>query len=294
MKYCHKCGNQMDDDMLFCQKCGTKAVSPAADTEERPYAKGHEHFEERYIQQAEHAVPQSKAVPKSRKGMKVLSVVCFVLAVIYALISLMEPFILGMTVFCGVLGVMFLVLSKSPKDNVHILGKQSGLKKSTFVIICVILAFGLFGGLMTTLEAPPAANSGVVSSDTPKQETATTLEDVEKWYEKQMPGVTQSLIEYSESVDGISNVNVTESKFLFGEDSGWYDCHYTVYFTCKVNGAPCTGEARAFLKYAEDEVSWFHFEIFKDSDWSSIVEHYDDSYDQIIEDYYKELSKQFK
>ena len=27
MKYCTKCGNQMADDMLFCQKCGTKVVS---------------------------------------------------------------------------------------------------------------------------------------------------------------------------------------------------------------------------------------------------------------------------
>lgn len=25
MKYCRKCGNQMDDNMAFCQKCGTKA-----------------------------------------------------------------------------------------------------------------------------------------------------------------------------------------------------------------------------------------------------------------------------
>lgn len=24
MKYCAKCGNPMDDDMMFCQKCGTK------------------------------------------------------------------------------------------------------------------------------------------------------------------------------------------------------------------------------------------------------------------------------
>ncbi len=24
MKYCAKCGNPMEDDMMFCQKCGTK------------------------------------------------------------------------------------------------------------------------------------------------------------------------------------------------------------------------------------------------------------------------------
>lgn len=52
--------------------------------------------------------------------------------------------------------------------------------------------------------------------------------------------------------------------------------------------------AIAVLKYSEDELAWFHFEIFDDSNGTSIVEHYDDSYDQIIEDYYKELTTQFK
>ena len=29
MKYCIKCGNPMDDEMLFCQKCGAQCVIPA-------------------------------------------------------------------------------------------------------------------------------------------------------------------------------------------------------------------------------------------------------------------------
>ncbi len=31
MKYCSKCGNQMEDDMMFCQKCGTKFVGVVSD-----------------------------------------------------------------------------------------------------------------------------------------------------------------------------------------------------------------------------------------------------------------------
>lgn len=88
-------------------------------------------------------------------------------------------------------------------------------------------------------------------------------------------------------------MNVSESKFRFGENSDWFDCHYTIYFTCKVNGENCFGEARAFLKYGENTLTWFHFEIFRRADGASIVEHYDDSYDQIIENYYKELEKQY-
>ena len=120
-----------------------------------------------------------------------------------------------------------------------------------------------------------------------------TLSDVQEWYEAQMPSVSQLLIEYVQSVKGLSNMNITESTFRFGEDSGWYDCHYTLYFTCKVDGVACTGEARGFLKYQDTTLNWFHFEIFRDADWVTIVEHYDDSYDQIIEDYYKELEAQY-
>ena len=40
-------------------------------------------------------------------------------------------------------------------------------------------------------------------------------------------------------------------------------------------------------------VNWFHFEIFSNAGVQSLVEHYDDSYDQIIEDYYKELESKY-
>lgn len=33
MKYCSKCGNQMEDDMIFCQKCGTKFVGVVSDNQ---------------------------------------------------------------------------------------------------------------------------------------------------------------------------------------------------------------------------------------------------------------------
>ena len=97
-------------------------------------------------------------------------------------------------------------------------------------------------------------------------------------------------MEYAKSIDGLTSLNVDSSKFRFGEDSGWYDCHYTFIFTCKINGTTYNGEARAFMKYQDNTVNWFHFEIFSNTGVQSLVEHYDDSYDQIIEDYYKELA----
>ena len=34
MKYCTKCGNQMSDEMIFCQKCGEKNILTKEFTQE--------------------------------------------------------------------------------------------------------------------------------------------------------------------------------------------------------------------------------------------------------------------
>lgn len=242
-----------------------------------------------------------------RKSMKVWMVVCLVFAGLYALMGAITQIpAMGITMFCffGVLAAMFFVLAKSPKGNPFILGRNSGMKKTVFVPLCILVAFFLCGITAGTSGSSLASQDKEESigakteqfntdfEDTPSEAT-TTLSDVQVWYEAQMPSISQLLIEYAQSVEGLSNMNITESTFRFGEDSGWYDCHYTLYFTCKVNGAACTGEARGFLKYQDTNLNWFHFEIFRDADWATIVEHYDDSYDQTIEDYYKELEAQY-
>lgn len=305
MKFCTKCGNQLDDDMSFCPKCGCKSV-PSSE----------ENISETDPINA--SVSEKVSVNKTtRKGMKIAGIVCFVFAGLYAIMYLVEPTIISMTGFFGILGIMFLVLSKSPKEIPYILGKSSGLKKSIFVSSCLIVAFifvGILGSVMgnsatsaSDNEAPIQSTSSSANDDSTtsssveqeqtsqdsKSEDAVTLTDIQEWYDKQTPLVSQSLIEYAQSVNGISGFNIDDSKFLFGEDSGWYDCHYTFYFTCKIDGEVCSGEARAFLEYQSDDVKWFHFEIFRKSDMKSIVEHYDESYDQIIEDYYKDLTSSY-
>ena len=295
--------------MLFCQKCGTKAVVVEADrTEEKVEVKC----------QSAHAEPVSnyrretsvtKTESTMRKGMKVGMIICFVFGGIYALMGLVEPAIFGMTLFCVILGIMFLCLAKTPKGSMFMFGKENGIKKNIFVWICIIVAFVSFGAIMSTMDAPTETNTTAVSTqnqgevadeksndpvEAEKKQEKVSLADIEKWYKNEMPAVSQSLIEYSNSVKGISNMNVTESKFRFGEEDGWYDCHYTYYFTCKVNGQKCTGEARAFRKYNDSNIDWFHFEIARESDWATIVEEYDESSDATIENYYKELVAQYK
>ena len=98
-----------------------------------------------------------------RRGMKAWAIVCFVFAVIYALIALgVGAMLFGMTAFLAVLGIMLTVLSKSPKNNPYLLGKQSGMRKTTFVIICVAVAFcsfGLIAGAFGEIDVAPNSES---------------------------------------------------------------------------------------------------------------------------------------
>lgn len=164
MKYCSKCGNPMEDEMLFCQKCGARVEEPlTGDTTIREHENA----------QSNKKDVESGQSGKPRKGMKNLSIVCVVFAIIYALMSIFtKPFMLSMTAFFGVLALMFFVLSKSPRDNSHLLGTQKGLKKSVFVIICVILAFALVGIITSQTEMGSISNNpaGSTSDSTPNQE----------------------------------------------------------------------------------------------------------------------------
>lgn len=176
-------------------------------------------------------------------------------------------------------------------------------KKTKKTGCLIVVAVVILIAIITSLQSPSRTNADTVKENQQEQSVEakeTTLEDVQAWYEDQKGAIEESLIEYAES-KGASNVNVSEIKFWFGEEDGWYDCHYTVFFTCDLEGANRSGEARAFLKYQKKKVHWFHFEVFKtdeeifeDLDASSIIEEYDESYDQKIEEYYKQLIKKYQ
>ncbi|MBS5145249.1 MAG: hypothetical protein KHY89_07015 [Butyricicoccus pullicaecorum] len=318
MKYCYKCGNPMEDDMLFCQKCGTRASNDTVPTPKAPDPAA----QEVELKQVHTPTNQVKTAPANnnekannlislRKGMRIWMIVCIVFAGLYMLIGTMygeAGMAVGMGGFFAILAAMFFILAKSPKGNPYILNRQSGLKKKIFVLICVVIAYVVVGigistsSSITTQDGENQHASQPVSTDKQKNEisqdsstdTVTTLSDIQKWYENQIPAVSQSLVDYAKSVNGLTLLNVDSSKFRFGENNGWYDCHYTFMFTCVINGTTYNGEARAFMKYQDATVNWFHFEIFSNTDVQSLVEHYDDSYDQIIEDYYKELESLYQ
>ena len=83
-----------------------------------------------------------------RKDMLIGLIICAFFALVSILMVLTDTSqqqLVSMSLFFIVLSVMFLLLSLSPKSSIFMFGKFNGLKKKSFVIISVILAFLLFG-----------------------------------------------------------------------------------------------------------------------------------------------------
>lgn len=145
------------------------------------------------------ATPSNNTAKKPRKAMKVWATICFVFAGIYALMSLAVGSVMfGMTIFLGILGVMFVVLHKSPKDNPYILGKQSGLTKTIFVIICVALAFCSFTMFAMNSEDMEGTDDANGTSSSVSSNDNTNISDEHK-------------------VISIGNFKETEYELLVGE-----------------------------------------------------------------------------
>ncbi len=154
MKFCPNCGRELADDMKFCQKCGTKMSegSSERDNMELP-AENFSAYSE-----------QPPVLPNKRKGLKILSIICFIFALIYALMSIGQVSILAMVPFMVIVGIMFFVLSGTPKGSKQIyIGKNESsgiqLKKSVFIAACLITAFIIFGVLMGALGGKTSTNN---------------------------------------------------------------------------------------------------------------------------------------
>lgn len=322
MKFCTKCGLQLSDNMAFCPRCGNKSEpfhssthkpQPPKSTPQATPSNGSYLASEMQKSKSSN-VSIGKGV-RIRVGMAILTILCFVVSGFLHLLSIFAPPVFPLALFTFILGLMFMSLGLVPKESkvMYFLGKPCKLKKGLFVLLSLILAFTLFAVSTVIIDEKEhrensvannsmqkATSSETVDSEqntpstTQTNDTTIGLQDIKVWYTNQTAAISQSLIEYASTIDGLSSLNVDSSSFKFGENLGWYDCHYTFYFTCKINDITYNGEARAFMEYQSDTVNWFHFEVFSNDDNQSIVEHYDDSYDQIIEAYYKELENQYK
>lgn len=130
MKYCSHCGSPMEDEMNFCQKCGTRFVPEKAIRKQTPTAnKGATSF-------------------THRKGMNFFGGVFAILTVTAAVMAITEdPSMIALVGFCLVLSGMFFVLAKTSAKSKFLFGESSGIKKSLFIGLSILLAFVLFSVL---------------------------------------------------------------------------------------------------------------------------------------------------
>lgn len=122
---------------------------------------------------------------------------------------------------------------------------------------------------------------------------AVSLTDVVEWYHEQIPLVNDFVYGVLKNKPNALNTKIEENKFYFANDGIWYDCHYTVWYNSRIDGVPCKGEMRIFLRYMENNpVIWTH-SIFDLTTRNRIAKYYDERYEKIIEDYYKYLVRNY-
>lgn len=181
----HESGNSMGEDMLFSQNCGMNSAAQTSSNDmDHPDTRGNTYSEQSdtpssqakpYFMSYEagiHNQPQQThtAANTLRGSMKMCMIVCIVFATMYVLIGAVigdANMAVGLGGLFAVLAVMFFVLAKSPKENPFILGKQRGLKKSLFVLICVVIAFLIVSVCAGTASSTASqADNGTNTSQT--------------------------------------------------------------------------------------------------------------------------------
>lgn len=188
MKFCTKCGNQMTDDMVFCQKCGTKDLS----VEDTSFIQKEEQETSAPIHTASFEHNNANPV-KLRTSMKIWMIVFFVFTGIFAIGSTADASMLAGVCLFGVLGLMFLVLAKVPKGPVKLFSglecfkKTNGISKGAFVGISIFLAFFLFIGIINTFDTNTTNVNVVEKNTTNTVNTEEKKEEVQKKKEPEIP-----------------------------------------------------------------------------------------------------------
>jgi len=122
-----------------------------------------------------------------------------------------------------------------------------------------------------------------------------SLEEIQQWYKNRIPSACKNLPGYVlEFNKDFSSIHVIDGKFFFGNNYGMGDCHYVIDFTCEYFGDKCAGRARAFARYNDNGIYFFSMEIWKISDNSIVIDHFEEEQIKVIEDYYNYLETRFQ
>lgn len=136
----------MEDDMSFCQQCGSKY--------EIPNGKGNK--ADKIASDMKNSVRKGNqsflSKLKTPRGNRILGIICIVFSLSYLGLAISSDLrMIAMTPFMLIIGIMFLILSKIPSEQKHIKsekGVEKGMKKTTFIALCLVIAFILFTGCL--------------------------------------------------------------------------------------------------------------------------------------------------
>lgn len=165
MKFCTKCGNQMEDDMVFCQKCGTKNLTIDSSL-------GNSKSQD-FSAQIHNALPEQNSIKdiQARTGMKVGMILSYIFAGMFAIGSTADVSMFAGVCLFGILGTMFMFLSKMPKGPVRMFSeiecfkKSNGISKGAFVGISIFLSLFLFITIMN-ISSANSSNKNVANNIT--------------------------------------------------------------------------------------------------------------------------------
>lgn len=182
MKFCTKCGQQMTDEMIFCQNCGTKnssAQSNTSDSSSQMYPSAN--FEQKNTESI-----------KLRTGMMIWMIIFFVFAGIFAIGTIADISMLSGVCLFGIFGLMFYILAKTPKGSVKLFSqlkcfqKTNGISKGAFVGICIFLAFFLFTIIINTFNAT-TSDINQAENNTPAVSTEEKKKEIPEKKEPEIP-----------------------------------------------------------------------------------------------------------
>ncbi len=163
----------MADDMVFCQKCGTKDLS----VEDIAFAQKEEQEFSAPIHTTGSFEHNNAKTVKLRTSMKIWMIVFFAFAGISAIGCIADISMFAGVCLFGILGLMFLVLAKVPKGSVKLFSglecfkKTNGISKGAFIGISIFLAFFLYTGIINTFDT-----DNIVDTEEKKEEVQTKKE----------------------------------------------------------------------------------------------------------------------
>lgn len=145
---CRNCGADISKTMPACEYCGTEnekyspPVNPAPPAvPPAPFPVSAPVMNPQPPQQANHMPP----VKKTRTGMVIVSSILCAFAIIYFFMALFySKEMIAATAFFGIPGIMFIILSKSPRREKRLFthnGTKQGVSKPLFVFFSLLLTF---------------------------------------------------------------------------------------------------------------------------------------------------------